>query len=137
MKFSTLLILQAVVALFFGVALALAPAPLLTLYGITLSPAGLAIGRLLGAAFLTMGGIAWFSRSVADEGAQRALMAGFCVGQTLGFVFALSAQLQGLANALGWSTVALYLLLALGFAYFLITAPATHAAPGAPRHQVG
>jgi len=31
----------------------------------------------------------------------------------------------GVANALGWSTVALYLLLALGFAYFQFMKPST------------
>jgi hypothetical protein len=137
MKFSTLLILQAVVALFFGVAFALAPAPLLALYGVTLSAAGLAIARLLGAAFLTLGGIAWFARNVGVADAQRGLVAGFCAGQAVGFIFALSAQLQGVANALGWSTVGIYLALSLGFGYFLIVSPSTHSAPGAQHHQLG
>jgi hypothetical protein len=33
------------------------------------------------------------------------------------------AQLKGLVNSLGWSTVAIYLLLAIGFAYFHFTKP--------------
>ena len=33
------------------------------------------------------------------------------------------AQLKGVVNSLGWSTVAIYLLLAIGFAYFQFTKP--------------
>jgi len=39
------------------------------------------------------------------------------------FVLALMAQLKGVVNSLGWSTVAIYLLLALGFAYFHFAKP--------------
>ena len=50
-------------------------------------------------------------------------LAGFCatvVGLPLiGFVVALQAQLGGLTNALGWLTVLIYGLFAVGFAYFL------------------
>lgn len=40
------------------------------------------------------------------------------VGNTIGFVVALQGQLKGLANALGWSTAAIYALFTIGFAYF-------------------
>jgi hypothetical protein len=36
----------------------------------------------------------------------------------------LLAQLNGVANALGWSSVAIFLLFALGYAYFLWPKPA-------------
>jgi hypothetical protein len=40
------------------------------------------------------------------------------IGDAIGFVVALIAQLGGVENELGWSTVAIYLLLAVGFGYF-------------------
>jgi hypothetical protein len=45
------------------------------------------------------------------------------VGDTIGFIVALLAQLAGTVNALGWLIVALYLLLALGFGYFQFSKP--------------
>jgi hypothetical protein len=39
-----------------------------------------------------------------------------------GFVIALIAQIGGAVNALGWLTVAIYLLLAIAFGYFVFTA---------------
>lgn len=41
---------------------------------------------------------------------------GNLVGDVIGFVVILIGQLGGIANAIGWSSVAIYLLLALGFA---------------------
>jgi hypothetical protein len=45
-------------------------------------------------------------------------MLGLFVVSGVGFVIALLAQLDGVVNSLGWTTVAIYLLLALGFGYF-------------------
>jgi hypothetical protein len=39
-------------------------------------------------------------------------------------VVTLIAQLSGVMNAVGWSAVAIYLLLGLGWAYFLRAKPA-------------
>jgi hypothetical protein len=44
-------------------------------------------------------------------------------GDVVGFVVILLGQLAGVANALGWSNVAIYLLLALGFAYVQFMEP--------------
>jgi len=45
------------------------------------------------------------------------------VGDAFGFIAALLGRLSGVLNALGWSTVALYLLLALGYGYFQSVKP--------------
>jgi hypothetical protein len=56
---------------------------------------------------------------------QRAVLTANFLTAGLGFLFSLMAQLSGVseANALGWSTVALYLLLALGFGYLRFMRP--------------
>jgi len=40
------------------------------------------------------------------------------IGDATAFIVALIAQFAGVENELGWSTVATYLLLAMGFGYF-------------------
>ena len=52
-----------------------------------------------------------------------AIVLALFVSDAVAFVLALMAQLKGVVNSLGWSTVAIYLLLALGFAYFLFAKP--------------
>ena len=125
MKFSTLLTIAAVVAVVFGLAFVLVTGPLLSFYGITLDKAGTLVAQLFGAALIGFAVLNWFARGVTDREARQAIVLANLASDTVGFVMALIGQLAGVANALGWSTVALYLLLALGFAYFQFMKPST------------
>lgn len=53
------------------------------------------------------------------------------MSDAIGFVVALFVQINGVGgiNKLGWSTVVIYLLLALGFAYVMITTHMHHDMP--------
>ena len=42
------------------------------------------------------------------------------LGNAIAFTLALHAQISGIFNVLGWTNVALYLLFALGYGYFLV-----------------
>ncbi len=125
MKLNTLLTIAAVVAGIFGLAFVLVSGPLLTLYGVTLDKAGTFVAQLFGAALIGFAVLNWLARNVTDRGAQQAILLANLISDTVGFVMALMGQLAGIANALGWSTVAIYLLLALGFAYFQFMKPGT------------
>ena len=118
MKLNTLLSIAAVVAGVFGVAFVVATGPLLSLYGIALDQAGTLVAQLFGAALIGFAVLNWFARNLTDREAQRAIVLANLSSDVVGFVMILIGQLAGVANALGWSSVAIYLLLALGFAYF-------------------
>ncbi len=45
------------------------------------------------------------------------------VGNAVGFIVAFMGQLAGVVNALGWLSVAIYLVLALGYGYFQFLKP--------------
>jgi hypothetical protein len=96
----------------------LIPGTLLSLYGITVNDAGILLARLFGAAFLGFTVLNWSARNAADDPARRGIVLANLLMDAIGFVVTLLGQLAGLANALGWSSVALYLLFSLGFAYF-------------------
>ncbi len=123
MKLSTLLTISAVVASVFGLAFVLVSGPLLSLYDITLNQAGTVVAQLFGAAIIGFAVLNWFSRNVEDSKARRAFVLGNLAADAVGFVMILLGQLAGVANALGWSSVAIYLLLALGFGYFQFMKP--------------
>ena len=125
MKLTTLFIVYAFVSAVFGLAFVFVPERSLALYGITLSPGGVPIVRLFGAALLELGLLSWFARKSGDSEARQAIILAIFAGETLGFVVALYGQLSGVVNALGWSTVAVYLLLAIGFGYFQFMKPST------------
>jgi hypothetical protein len=108
-----------VVAFIFALGFILIPAQLLSMYNVTLNEAGILISRLFGASLLGFGILNWSARSFGEEEATRAVLTMNLATDTVGFIFALIAQLGGVpgVNALGWSTVVIYLILAAGFAY--------------------
>ncbi len=112
------MLLHAILALAFGIAFVLAPAFVLGLYGVTTDSAGTFMARLWGAAAIQIGLAAWLARKDIDTPARRAIQLGNIGGLAVGFVIALLSQLAGLFNALGWSTVLLFFLLGVGYAYF-------------------
>jgi hypothetical protein len=123
MKFSTLLPVNAVVALVYGIGLVLLPSTLLSMYGVTPGPAVNLASQLFGVELLHVGLICWFARNVSDGPAQRALILASLIGQVIGLIVALMGTLSGVFNAVGWSAVAIYLLLGLGYAYLQFMKP--------------
>lgn len=90
----------------------------MSLYGDTLSPGGVTIGRLFGAALLGYAVLAWSVRNTGASDVRQAIILALFVGNTIGLIAVVMGQLSGAVNALGWSTVIIYLLLALGYGYF-------------------
>jgi uncharacterized membrane protein YfcA len=123
MRLSTLLVIAAVIGAVFGIGFVVASGPLLSIYGITLDKAGTLVAQLFGGALIALAVINWFARNVTDPEARQAVVFGNLAGDVVGFVVILLGQLAGIANAVGWSSVAIYLLLALGFAYVQFIQP--------------
>lgn len=118
MSRSSFLTIHAILAVAFGVGLILGPAQTAAMYGNTVDAFAASVLRLLGSSFLAIGGIAWLARGSEDGKGLRAILGGMALGVIAGFVASLYAQLQGVSNALGWSTVAIYLFLSVGYLFF-------------------
>lgn len=118
MTHRTLFLINAILAVLFGLGFLLVPVPLLASYGVELNDAGLFITRLLGSEFIGYAIISWLLKDTPGSSELRAVILAMFVSDLIAFVLALIYQLQGVANALGWLTVAIYLLLAAGFGYF-------------------
>lgn len=117
-KLSQLMIIKALITLVFGFGFVLVPKAVMSLYGVTLDPAGAMMAQFVGAAFLLLSIVLWLARNAPySEVTLRAFVLAIVIGDTIGFIVALLAQLSGVPNALGWLNVALWLLLALGFGY--------------------
>ena len=118
MKLHIVMGINAVVAAIFGVVFVLVPARVFSLYGVEPNPPLNYVGQLFGAALVSIAVLAWLTRNVTDSGSRKSIVLALFVGSAVGFVVSLLGQLGGVVNSLGWSTVAIYLILALGFAYF-------------------
>lgn len=125
MSLSLLFAINAVVAVLFGLGFVFAPNMLLAHYGVGVGAGGEFMTQICGAAFIGFGLVAWAMRRATAGAVRDGVLLGFLVGMVVGFVVALMGQLAGVTNALGWSTVALYGLFALGFGYYRFAASST------------
>ncbi len=120
MKLKNWMSAAGVICLVFGIGFVILPVTLLSFYGISTERGGILMTRLFGGAFIPLGLLLWFNRNTTEPTTQRAFAIALFVGNVIGVIVSLMSQLSGTANALGWSTVALYLIFALGFGYFLM-----------------
>jgi hypothetical protein len=124
MKLRTLMLINCAVALIFGAAFVVAPGQTMALYLIPADAPLLLTGQLFGACLVGYAVLTWLARNAAESTARRAIVISLCVGDAIGFIVALLGQIRGVLTTLGWVNVAIYLLLALGYAYFAFLKPA-------------
>jgi len=119
MTYRNFLTFASVVTFIFALGFILMPAQLVSFYNVTLNEAGVLIAQLFGAALLGFGVLNWSARSWGEGEAKQAVLTANLAVDAIGFIFSLIGQLGGVpgVNALGWSTVAIYSILAAGFAY--------------------
>lgn len=119
MTYKNFLSIASIVAFLFALGFILMPGQLMSLYNVELNAGGILIGQFFGATLLGFGLLNWFGRDFSENGAKQAVLTANLASDALGFIFMLIGQLGGVPgiNALGWSSVLIYLLLAAGFAY--------------------
>ena len=123
MRLSIFLILNAVIALVFGIGFVLAPGTMGTLYGMTPGPEVNLAGQFFGVELIAVGLLCWLARDVSDSAAQHAMILAFLIADVIGLIVSIMGTLSGVFNAVGWSAVVIYLVLSLGFAYFQFMKP--------------
>ena len=121
MKFKTLMLIKAVVCLFFGFLLLVFPNQLFTILGATLGAAGLVMAREYGASLVGNLMLTWYARDAEKSTARRAIILDLFIYDAVGFVIMLFSVLNGTLNWLGWGIVAIYLFFAIGYGYFWFT----------------
>jgi len=136
MNLKTLMVANAVLACVFGIGFVFAPSQAIQLYGNDPTPPLIYAMQLFGGALISLGVLTWFARNASDSDARRAIVLCLFVGTGIGFILSLMAELQGAVNALGWSSVILYLSLAIGFGYFQFAAQTATTAKKGPAKDV-
>jgi len=118
----TFLSIAALLALGYAAGLILIPAFMNSTYGLGGSDSEILLARFFGVELLVLGLVTWLAKDLT--GAMLApLITGNLIGDAVGTVIALMGTLSGVMNAVGWSAVAIYVFLTLGFAYFQFMAP--------------
>ena len=118
MKLSTLMVINSVIAFIFGILFVLIPWQVVMMYGIQPDPAVNYMSQLFGICLLMIAILSWMAKNAGESDVRKAILMSFFIGDVIGFIISLIAQLNHVVNNLGWSTVVLYLLLGIGFGYF-------------------
>ncbi len=119
MSMKTYFAIFAVLSILFGIGFVLAPSQVLINYGIESSPAVALMSRLFGGTLLAMAVILWSARDFHDQAAVRTVLVASVISDVVNLIVAVLATTSGTINALGWTTVLIYLCGALGAGYFL------------------
>ena len=123
MKLPTLLIIDGGVAALFDMAFLLVPAQAFSPVGVEARATLAFIRQLLGTAFIRFAVWTWSDRNAIDSTIRRAIVLALIIGIAVGFVVALVGRIIEVASTLGCSTIAICLLLALGFGSFQFVNP--------------
>ena len=121
MKLSTFAIIIAILSFAFGLGFVLSPVNLLAHYGISLDSGGAILGRYFGVSTLFLGAIFWFNRQIpVKEKSWHNLLLCNLLYNILQLIITIMPVLSGEANSLGWTSVAIFFLFAIGSVYFLM-----------------
>jgi len=123
MKLHHLFSINLIIAIFFGLACSLLPHQLFKLYGLQLDEAGIWATRLVGGSILGYATLMWFGRRTASIDARKAIAFALFVQDVIGLIASLEIQFSRVMGWIGWSNPILYLLLSLGYAYFVFIRP--------------
>ena len=123
MKLRNMYLLNSVVSRIFALGLFLMTPVMLGLFGMDNSADARTLGQLIAVELVVGGMITLLARDVTDPKAQSAINYSNMIAGVLGLVVALNATLTGVFGWFGYVIIAIYVILALGFAYFQFFAP--------------
>ncbi len=120
MKLSTFAMIITILAAAFGLAFIFIPARVATFYGLSQDTAGLWVTRYFGASLLFIAMIYWsYSHVSPSAKSWPKLLLFSIIYDIIQLILTAISLLNGVGNSNGWSTVALYTVLAIGSMYFL------------------
>lgn len=125
MKLKHMFIIQAIIALAYALGELFIPGTITKIYGLGDNPGAeiILVARLFGWGLAAVGLIAALVANAPHSEARQSIVKGLFVAHVVGFIVCLMGVLNGTFNAVGWSGVILYLLLAAGFGYFWFIRP--------------
>jgi hypothetical protein len=117
MKLKTFLIASAICSFGFGIPSLLIPSQVMNSYGVELNPAILLLAQYSALGTISMGLISWFSRNMELSLAQKTIIPALLICNIIGIIISAIGALSG-AIKFGWITAGLYLIFAVGYAWF-------------------
>ena len=113
--------IKGIVTFVFGVVVFFIPAPVFSVFGIVLTPAGAMITRLFALACIVFGIEIYYSKNAPLTRENRPGLLATCFCDIIAAVVIVSALRVGVMNLFGWLLAITYMLSSLAFAYLFFS----------------
>ena len=124
MKLRTLFLLGMILSLLFALALLLGPETILKFFGLTTGKTEVLLAKVMGAGLVGFGILCWFAKDFADGEAIQGAVLSIFFASAIAFVVTLLGVLSQVTRSTSaWLAVALFLVFAVGTAYFQFLGP--------------
>jgi len=104
----TLFTVTLVVELIFALGFMIVPGTLFGTFGVEPSPFGISLARMFGSALLAFCTLLWYARGSKSTDLRKATVRSLFIYWLVSSAFLILAQLAGIFNVMGWSTVVLH-----------------------------
>ena len=116
-------ILNALVALVFGIAFLVVPTMALQQFGVDEYASTKLVLQFFGTGLLAVGLLAWFAKNISDEAAQKGLVLALFISSLAGLVMSVIGMATGTVRTLAWLAIVIYLVFTLAYAFLLFLKP--------------
>ena len=123
MSYRILFVINALVAIAFGLAFLFVPTMVLLRFGVDEYASTRLVVQFFGTGLLTVGLLAWFAKNVSEPGSQTGMCIALLVGSVAGLVMSIIGTATGLIRSLGWLAIVIYVLFVLGYGFLLFLKP--------------
>ena len=123
MGYRLLFIVNALVAVIFGLAFLFVPAIALQRFGVDEYASTRLVLQFFGTGLLTIGLMAWFAKDAANEAAQKGMGLALLVGSVAGLIMSIIGMATNGIRTLGWLAIVVYFVFVLGYIFVLFLRP--------------
>lgn len=120
MGFRTVASANGILGIFFGISALALPATLAAIYGIEITDREAVVTRMLGAAYVALGLLAWAARGLSDASARVVVAQAQLTGWALTLAIVLPGLLAGYGNAVAWTIPVMQAAFALAWGSLLL-----------------
>jgi len=123
MSYKVLFVLNALIALVFGLAFLVVPTMALQQFEVDEYASTKLVLQFFGTGLLAIGLLAWFAKNVSDAGIQKGMGIAMLIGSLAGLVMSVVGAANGLIRNFSWLPMVIYAVFALGYGFLLFLKP--------------
>jgi len=127
MNYRTIFLINALVAVLFGLAFLIVPTFALQQFGVDQYAATRLVSQFFGTAILTLGLLLWFAKDITDLSLLKGTGMALMIGSAAGLIITLIGTANGILRTNWWIAALVYTLFGLVYVYLVFVQPRSQA----------